>query len=301
MTASPTTPHAEPDAESTVDRFGPWVALFAAIGLTASGEYALAQLIGFPAWIAWAFPVAVDVYVVQAIRRHRDVAGAIALMIATNGLYHLADAGLLGVDHSGHPLWWLIVGVVAVAPMIVWRVHRITEAVTPATEADATEVPLNDSTTRPGADLATTGQAPTADKTIPRIAAEPDLFLSPVAAPKSPVVADSTTPTGDSGTRQEVPGVPAPAAITPPKTTPVRRTTTPRVRSAKKAPRRSLTEWVDLAGPVFHAEFAQLRRQPTANEFATAIAAAGLGQVSDSTAKNIRTEILDRTDVPALD
>ncbi|WP_329131588.1 GIY-YIG nuclease family protein [Streptomyces sp. NBC_01476] len=74
-----------------------------------------------------------------------------------------------------------------------------------------------------------------------------------------------------------------------------------RSQAAKRAPRRSMTEWVELAGPIFHAEFKSLRRQPTANEFATAIEAAGLGLVSDSTAKNIRTEILDRTDVPALD
>lgn len=74
-----------------------------------------------------------------------------------------------------------------------------------------------------------------------------------------------------------------------------------RPQQNKKAPRRSKTEWVDLAGPVFHAEFRRLRRQPTADEFATAIEAAGLGRVSESTAKNIRFEILDRTDVPALD
>jgi hypothetical protein len=71
--------------------------------------------------------------------------------------------------------------------------------------------------------------------------------------------------------------------------------------AAKKAPRRSMTEWVELAGPVFHAQMNELRRQPTATEFAEAIKKAGLGTVSASTAKNIRTEILDREPVPALD
>jgi hypothetical protein len=74
-----------------------------------------------------------------------------------------------------------------------------------------------------------------------------------------------------------------------------------RAGAVRKAPRRSMDDWVEVAGPIFHAELHRLRRQPTASEFASAIDAAGHGRVSDSTAKNIRTEILDRTDVPALD
>lgn len=65
--------------------------------------------------------------------------------------------------------------------------------------------------------------------------------------------------------------------------------------------RRSMTEWVELAEPLWHEETARLRRQPTGAEFAEAIGRAGLGKVSASTAKNIRMEILDRQDVPALD
>lgn len=75
----------------------------------------------------------------------------------------------------------------------------------------------------------------------------------------------------------------------------------PSRKSASGKARRSLDEWVEVAGPVFHAEFTRLRRNPTANEFATAIKNARLGDVSDSTAKNIRAEILDRTELPALD
>jgi hypothetical protein len=82
---------------------------------------------------------------------------------------------------------------------------------------------------------------------------------------------------------------------------PVRRQRPPRPVAKKTPGRRSLDEWVEVAGPVFHAEFQRLRRNPTANEFATAIKAARLGDVSDSTAKNIRAEILDRTELPALD
>lgn len=65
-------------------------------------------------------------------------------------------------------------------------------------------------------------------------------------------------------------------------------------KPAKKAAstRRPMTEWVELAGPVFRTETASLGRQPSGPEFAAAIADAGLGTVSPSTAKNIRAEIL---------
>jgi hypothetical protein len=130
--ATPQTPAAtKPEkTHSAVDRFGPWVALYAAVGLTASGEYELAHLVGFPGLIAALLPTAIDIYVVQAMRRHRDVLVALLLMVATNALFHLADAGLFGVTRTGAAQWWLIVLVAGIAPFIVWRVHRITETKT---------------------------------------------------------------------------------------------------------------------------------------------------------------------------
>lgn len=68
-----------------------------------------------------------------------------------------------------------------------------------------------------------------------------------------------------------------------------------------KRTRRPMADWVELAGPVFHEEFERLHRQPTGDEFAEAIKKAKLGTVSASTAKNIRTEILDRAPLPTLD
>jgi hypothetical protein len=75
-------------------------------------------------------------------------------------------------------------------------------------------------------------------------------------------------------------------------------------RSTAKTPaktRRSMDEWVEIGTPIFHAEFARLRRNPSGTEFAKALAAARHGKPSASTAKNIKTEILDRTELPALD
>lgn len=64
--------------------------------------------------------------------------------------------------------------------------------------------------------------------------------------------------------------------------------------------RRPMTEWVELAGPVFHRQFRELRQMPTGRQFADAIADAGLGDVSESTAKNIRQAVLDNEPLPAL-
>jgi hypothetical protein len=55
--------------------------------------------------------------------------------------------------------------------------------------------------------------------------------------------------------------------------------------------RRPLTDWVRLTTPVFHHESNRLGRPPTGPEFADAIAQAGYGTVSPSTAKNIRAAL----------
>lgn len=67
--------------------------------------------------------------------------------------------------------------------------------------------------------------------------------------------------------------------------------------SGKRRKRRPMDEWVELAGPIFTEEFHKRRKQPNAREFADAIELAGYGAVSESTAKNIRTAILDHAGV----
>ena len=78
------------------DSFDTWAAravIAGAIGLTASGEYSLARMVGFDGGVAWLLPFVIDVYVVQAFRRHRDIIQAIGLTITANVIYHLADVG----------------------------------------------------------------------------------------------------------------------------------------------------------------------------------------------------------------
>lgn len=134
-------------------------ALAATIGLTASGEFALAQLAGWGAGLAWLLPVAIDVYVVQAFRRHRDVPAALALMVLANAIFHLADRGLFGVvrEHgqvalsaSGEPRpeWWLIVAVAAIAPVVMWRIHRLSAPARKRESKTPSESPARPAKTR---------------------------------------------------------------------------------------------------------------------------------------------------------
>ncbi|GAA2955357.1 MULTISPECIES: hypothetical protein [Streptomyces] len=113
----------------------PWAALVAAIGLTASGEYKLAALAGFGI-VSWLLPVCIDIWAATAFHRKKDVKAALAMMIATNVIYHMAERGIVGIrtvggrpmlDAAGHPVaeWWLIGLVACIAPVVLWRVHQL--------------------------------------------------------------------------------------------------------------------------------------------------------------------------------
>jgi hypothetical protein len=118
---------------------------------------------------------------------------------------------------------------------------------------------------------------------------------------------DSAAPAASNGAtwrhQQDAPGASdsSTTGAKKPRPAATRRRTVRAETTTQKNTRRPMDEWVDLAGPVFHDEFQRLRRQPTGEEFAKAIETAGLGSVSASTAKNIRTAILDKTPMPAMD
>lgn len=98
-----------------------WAALAAALVVTASAEYALARAAGFGQWTAAGVPAALDIYAVRAMRAHRDVPAVVGAMILVNAAAHMVEAGLLSVS------WYLVVGVSAIAPLVLWRVHRLAE------------------------------------------------------------------------------------------------------------------------------------------------------------------------------
>ncbi|MGW2082112.1 hypothetical protein ACWCOW_35225 [Streptomyces sp. NPDC001939] len=277
--------------DDALDTWSARLVIAGAVGLTASGEFELARMVGFDAKVAWLLPLVIDVYVVQAFRRHRDILQAIFLTIAANVVFHLADKGLFGVEkvaRDGHePKWWLIALVASVASLILWRMHLITSPPREPKKVGGerqNDVPQDDNSAgQKQAPPAT--EAPT--ETTATGAAESTTSVA--------VTERQEAPSAAARTRRE------PAAKTP--TTGARKPPAKKRQKAApaKAPRRSMSEWVELTEPIFHAEFKRLKRNPTASEFADAIEKADHGRPSDSTAKSIRTEILDRAPLPSLD
>jgi hypothetical protein len=110
-----------------------WAALLAALAVTASGEWALARQCGMGSIVAAGVPASLDIYAVRAMRAKRDVPAVVAAMIAVQAAAHLVASGHLTVSPA------LVVAVSAIAPLVLWRVHRLAE-VAPAGTAGDTEV-----------------------------------------------------------------------------------------------------------------------------------------------------------------
>lgn len=119
---------ARTDNETKKDGFaaaGPWVAMAAAVILTAKGEFDLAVLAHFSEWIAWMFPVMIDVYVVTAFHRRRwkDMVIGMLLMIFCQIAVHLLPVYITGGEQTP---WGLVVAVACIAPIVVVRVKILT-------------------------------------------------------------------------------------------------------------------------------------------------------------------------------
>ncbi|MFE0383326.1 hypothetical protein ACFW1F_04440 [Streptomyces bungoensis] len=122
-----------------------WAALAAAFACTASAEYSLARACGFTEYVAFAVPAALDIYALRALRMHRDVVASVVALIAVNAASHLVSAGLLPVG------WPLVVAVSAIAPLVLYRVHALRDAVSDSQGRSASEPvsPGSDSTNAP--------------------------------------------------------------------------------------------------------------------------------------------------------
>lgn len=110
-----------------------WGALVAVLGVLASAEYDLARASGFGTYVAAGVPGALDIYAVKALRAKRDVTAAVIALILVNAASHLVSSGILPVK------WPLVVAVSAIAPLVLWRVHRLSEAPTVAETATVAE------------------------------------------------------------------------------------------------------------------------------------------------------------------
>lgn len=116
-----------------------WGALIAVLVVLASAEYNLARACGFGTYVAAGVPGALDIYAVKALRAKRDVTAAVIALILVNAASHLVSSGIVPVS------WPLVVAVSAIAPLVLWRVHRLSEAPTATQQAtEALPAPVED-------------------------------------------------------------------------------------------------------------------------------------------------------------
>lgn len=245
---------------------------------------------------AWAWPATVDLFILigevlmlRASLRGRDIDWW-AVALAGSGSVGSIALNVAGVGSDARGMEYVVAAVPPVAALLAFGVlmrqlHGLLAGHGKPETAASEGVKSTELAVGAPASASSAGAGSAAVPGAPGVASsEPVVSLRKEPAPRRASAGSGGSPTAPVRT--------------------VRKQAARSRRQAKpsdRAPRRSMSEWVELTESIFHEEFKRLRRQPTAAEFAEAISAAGHGRPSDSTAKNIRTEILDRTDVPALD
>lgn len=169
-----------------------WAALIAVLVVLASAEYRLAVACGFGQYVAAGVPAALDVYAIAALRARRDVLAVVAVLIGVNAASHLVEVGLLPVDVP------LVIAVSAVAPLVLWRVHRLGEAHAEPSEAAPELAP------EPSVALAELAEPITVEREPATVSAIADAApTAPVLGPWTPVAELSA---GTSGTGPDLTG-----------------------------------------------------------------------------------------------
>lgn len=95
-----------------------YAALAAAMVISYATQRDLALAHGVPESVAPAVPVAVDLFMVWAVRSRRDIALAVSVAVAAN------VAGVLTTESLSAVSTWVAAGLHAVFPLTVWRMHR---------------------------------------------------------------------------------------------------------------------------------------------------------------------------------
>lgn len=170
-----------------------WAATAAVLVVLASAEYELARACGFGTYVAAGVPAALDVYALAALRARRDVFAVVLSLIGVNAASHLVEVGLLPVSVP------LVVAVSAVAPLVLWRVHRLSEG-----HAEPTPEPSSG----PAEPAAEPAELPAEPVTVERVQEPADAVpVAPVLGPWTPVaeLAGGTSGTG-SGTSPDLLG-----------------------------------------------------------------------------------------------
>lgn len=124
-----------------------WGALGCTLVATAHAEYTLATATGLHWVVAGAVPGALDLYVIRALQKHRDVLPAVLVMVAANIASILVAQGVLPLH------WGLYSAVGALAPLLLWRVHYLWRVQAKAsTAAGAVSAPVLEASTPTGTD-----------------------------------------------------------------------------------------------------------------------------------------------------
>lgn len=90
-----------------------------ALVVTFHAEYTLALAAGVNEYVALAVPGALDLYVIRALQKHRDVLLAVLVMVAANVASHLVSAGIIPVN------WAVYSAVGGTVPLLLWRGHAL--------------------------------------------------------------------------------------------------------------------------------------------------------------------------------
>ncbi|MFF4316721.1 hypothetical protein [Streptomyces sp. NPDC001507] len=113
------------------------LSLAAGIAFTATAEYDLARTLGAHPVIAAMLPVAIDAYVVAALRWFRalDVTLSLGLMCAAQVAAHALEAGVITVTFR------LVVVVSLLVPVALWRTHALARSESEVTTPEAPRRP----------------------------------------------------------------------------------------------------------------------------------------------------------------
>lgn len=158
------------------------LSLGAGVAFTASAEYQLARTLGADQAIAAMLPVAVDAYVIAALRWFRafDIALSLSLMGATQISAHLLDARVMRVNIP------MVVVISLLVPVAIWRTHALARRTAPEVA--------------PGEEFASPAEVPTAPFDAPAEPVEPEPVpvLGPfIAMPQLPAAAHATPAAAD--------------------------------------------------------------------------------------------------------
>jgi hypothetical protein len=96
------------------------ISVVAALVLTAQAEWTLALAAGWHAHVAWAWPAALDAFVLAAFRAGRDRSWALSLMAVSVSAAHAVPIAY----PAGLP-WWLAGAVSVIPPLVAWRIHEL--------------------------------------------------------------------------------------------------------------------------------------------------------------------------------